>query len=516
MARSYKSLRKNNVGLLQAGMAAGGMGGFGPSGLCKSQRPNGTHNGTHNGTQFFFMGYTPETHNSNSVEAERHGKACSTYARKIQPTEVAEVVRRYDWTIDTYYDRYKADIDLRDMKYYVKNSQDNVYVCLENANLGASAGVQSKYEPTGKSSVPFRTTDGYMWKYLYSIDRELKDFLKTVNSVDYMPIKVIDYRDARGSNVGSTNRAQYNVERQLGGKIVSATIDLSDTIRFATDSPSITVVGNGNKTATVSLSVNGTYVNGISVTDPGSGYDYATVRLNDTPLTHTASEVEAKIQINISPHNSRCTYVPANSYFYVEKVMYNVRIDTADLSSAVRQKVFNFYGVSKNYLLNKPNVDIFAGDELVLPGIKKNYRLSEKMLVMGTTAASVYPPGTFDYGTSTPTFNVGDGITDGKDINHQALISFFGRPNGYTGVNQAFIEITRETGIGGTGQWKNTNYFFKGFDVTGGTRYYNVQSSFATADIRRTSGEVLYINYLDSDLTMANELVSNFVFLQEV
>ena len=483
----------------------------------KSFRKNLTTNFIENlGNQFFFMGYSPDTYQSNSIEAERNAKACSSYARKVMPTEVAKVIKRYDWTTDTYYDRYKSDIDLRDLKYYVKNSQDNVYVCLENANLGVSAGVQSIIEPTGKPSVPFRTTDGYMWKYIYSIDRELKDFLKTVNSVDYMPVKVISRRDARRANTGTTNRAQYNVERRLGGKIESATIDLSETIGFSTNSPTLTVVGDGDKQATVTLSVNSNVVNGISVTTPGSGYDYATVRLNDTPTTHTVSEVVAKIGLNISPENNGPS-VPAESYFNIERMMYNIRVDTADLSSAVRQKVFNFYGISKDYFLNKPGVDILAGNEF-LTDIKKNYRISQKMRLQGATVGEIEGGVTFDYST-TPTFSVGDGITDIDDKKHQSLVTFFGRPKGYTGVNEALIEIVRETGTGGNGtggQFLNTYAVYKGSGVTSGSKYYNVQTSFGTADIKRGSGDVLYINYLDSNLTMANELVSNFVFLQEV
>ena len=489
MARSYKSLRRNFTTTYIENL----------------------------GDQFFFMGYSPDTFQSNSIEAERNAKVCSSYARKVMPTEVAKVIKRYDWTSDTLYDRYKTEIDLRDKKYYVKNSEDNVYICLENSDKGVSGGNQSNVEPTGRSSVPFRTNDGYLWKYVYTIDKHLKDFLKTVNSVDYMPVKILDQVSVRRANVGATDRSQYNVERQLGGKIESATIDLSETIGFSTNSPTLTVIGDGNKEATVTLSVNNNVVNGISVTNSGSGYNYATVRLDDTPTTHTVSEVEAKISLNISPENTRRSQVPAESYFHIEKIMYNIRVDTADLSSAVRQTEFNFYGLSKDYILNKSNVSLPAGSEL-LTDIKKNYRLSQRMRIKGETAASA-TSATFDYSTSSPTFNLGDGITDIDDVKHQALVTFFGRPRGYTGVSEAVLEIVRETGTGGNGtggQFLNTYYVRKGFGVTSGSVYYNVQSSFATADIKPGSGDVLYINYLDSNITMTNELVSNFVFLQEV
>jgi hypothetical protein len=100
---------------------------------------------------------------------------------------------------------------------------------------------------------------------------------------------------------------------------------------------------------------------------------------------------------------------------------------------------------------------------------------------------------TFDYST-TPTFSVGDGITDIDDINHQSLVTFFGRPNGYTGVNEALIEITRETGTGGNGtggQFLNTYAVYGGFGVTSGSKYYNIQTSFG----QRT--EILFFNKRD-------------------
>jgi len=487
MARSYKSLRKTNAHLVASGSA-----------------------------QFFFMGYTPGVTaiQSNSITAERTALACSTYARRILETEKAFVVKRYDWTSGTYYERYKNDIDLRNKEYYTKNSQDNVYVCLDNGGVGVgvSGGSRSIVEPTGKKSVPFETSDGYKWKYLYTIDRHYKNYLRSVNNVDYMPVKLISFADARSANVGDTLRAQYNSERGYSGRLESATIDLSDTISFSTNSPTITVVGDGVG-ASIRLSVNNYNVNGISVVNEGRDYNFIRVKLTSVPTTHTTSQVENLIQLNLSPTNRRERRVPAESYFHIEKIMYNVRVDTADFDAAgIRQTTFNLYGISKDHNLNK-RFDMVAGSELI-KDIKKNYRLSEVLELRGASAGIIGDAATFDYSSDSPTFNVGDGITDATDADIEGMVVFFGRPAGETGTNRARLEITRTTGTAGI--FAESTQIYKGFGATTGTKYYNHQSSYGTADIKRASGEVLYINYLGSDLNMTNQLVSNFVFLQEV
>ncbi|HBX65038.1 MAG TPA: hypothetical protein DEG32_02365, partial [Balneolaceae bacterium] len=94
------------------------------------------------------------------------------------------------------------------------------------------------------------------------------------------------------------------------------------------------------------------------------------------------------------------------------------------------------------------------------------------------------------------------------------MVVFFGRPAGETGTNKARLEVTRTTGTAGI--FAESTRIYPGFGATSGVRYYNHQSGYGTADIERSSGEVLYINYLTSNLNMTNQLVSNFVFLQEV
>lgn len=65
-------------------------------------------------------------------------------------------------------------------KFYVLTDDYNVYVCLNN-NLNA----QSTVKPYGTSSLPITLTDGYIWKFLYSIPLSLRNRFLTP---EYMPV----------------------------------------------------------------------------------------------------------------------------------------------------------------------------------------------------------------------------------------------------------------------------------------------------------------------------------------
>jgi hypothetical protein len=105
-------------------------------------------------------------------------------AKKVTTGDVSHVVPRYNWTSGTVYSMYRdTDIDLYFRRYYVLTNEFNVYKCLYN-NKGSASTVK----PTGFSTTPFTTSDGYTWKYMYTISLgEANKFLTSV----HMPVKTI-------------------------------------------------------------------------------------------------------------------------------------------------------------------------------------------------------------------------------------------------------------------------------------------------------------------------------------
>jgi hypothetical protein len=120
--------------------------------------------------------------NEQNLQYEQHRRFIG--AKKIDTGSVSHVVPRYDWTAGKTYSMYRdTDIDMYERAYYVLTDQYNVYKCLYNNKGGGST-----VKPTGFSTLPFTTSDGYTWKYMYTISLgEADKFLTTV----HMPVKNI-------------------------------------------------------------------------------------------------------------------------------------------------------------------------------------------------------------------------------------------------------------------------------------------------------------------------------------
>ena len=84
--------------------------------------------------------------------------------KKVVPSDVSFVTRRIDWTQNTVYDQYDSRIDLKTKNFYVLTDTFDVYKCLNN-----NYNVQSTVKPIGTSIFPITLSDGYVWKYMYTI-----------------------------------------------------------------------------------------------------------------------------------------------------------------------------------------------------------------------------------------------------------------------------------------------------------------------------------------------------------
>jgi hypothetical protein len=101
--------------------------------------------------------------------------------KRIVPSDIAHVVRRIDWEKFATYVAYdNLDPDLFSKSFYVINSEFNVYKCIHNNN-----DQQSLIEPTGISLDIVTLSDGYRWKYMYSIS--IGDRLKFLTN-KWMPV----------------------------------------------------------------------------------------------------------------------------------------------------------------------------------------------------------------------------------------------------------------------------------------------------------------------------------------
>lgn len=163
------------------------------------------------------------------------------YLKKISPNDVSLVTARYNWETGTVFANWDDTVNVYNTNFYCL-ADNNVYKCLDN-----NAGAASTVKPVGKSFYTFRTADGYLWKYMYTVpqfkisrfmtfdklpvQRALSDSFYNKGSIDAVIINNggINYTDAlltsvvvSGATVGSGAVGTVNVNAL--GQITSVTI----------------------------------------------------------------------------------------------------------------------------------------------------------------------------------------------------------------------------------------------------------------------------------------------------
>ena len=205
--------------------------------------------------------------------------------KKVPPSEVRQVIRNNKWTSGSVYDYYRHDygsvIDrsqnngntiiyqlgisneakLYETNFYVVTSEYKVYKCLDNGGNSAST-----VEPSSTSQSPFLLSDGYTWKYMFTVNAS--DFEK-FKSDEYIPVpetSEVSNRIAASSNYGG---AIYKVDIKVAGSGYS-TGDIFN------------IVGDGQDAQVRVTTVNSSGgITGVKVINPGTGYTYGQI---DTSL----------------------------------------------------------------------------------------------------------------------------------------------------------------------------------------------------------------------------------------
>ena len=120
-------------------------------------------------------------------------------AKKITSADVSHIIPRINWESNTAYTAHsQSNNEQSANNFYVVTDQLNVYKCLQN-NVANGA---STIKPTGTGTGLIELSDGYKWKYMYTISPQ--DTLKFTTS-EYIPVKKI------GAINDGTN--QYTVEQ---------------------------------------------------------------------------------------------------------------------------------------------------------------------------------------------------------------------------------------------------------------------------------------------------------------
>jgi len=160
----------------------------------------------------------------------------------IQVPDRSYVVPKNNWQSGTIYSAYKDNLSAYpNNPYYVLTQANAVYICLY-ANKNSNGVTQaSNIEPSGSSKNAFRTGDGYVWKFLYTLGTaESNKFL----SSGYMPVKLVI---ADPGNTVSDLEQLGIQDSAIPGQI--ANFDIVNPGAGYTSDPTVTILGDGTITA---------------------------------------------------------------------------------------------------------------------------------------------------------------------------------------------------------------------------------------------------------------------------
>lgn len=94
------------------------------------------------------------------------------YGKQITSNDIVLIINKSVWAAGTVYDQYEHDIDLSTKNFFVATSGAgggyDVFKCLSNNN-GAASTYYPRLSETAADDAIYETSDGYQWKYMFSI-----------------------------------------------------------------------------------------------------------------------------------------------------------------------------------------------------------------------------------------------------------------------------------------------------------------------------------------------------------
>jgi len=190
----------------------------------------------------------------------------------IQAIKTAEtvsfVIPRYNWSSGSIYSAFDDNqTGYPTNSYYVLTEDNSIYMCLQQSKNAAGVIQTSTVKPTGSSIRPVETSDGYIWKYMYTIGA-LQGTQFT--SANFIPLQKI--ADSAGAPGLSALEAQQALVQQASNAGEISSIQLITGGSGYTSVPAINIVGdNTGKAAAATAFVTGGVVTKIEMNDSGAG-----------------------------------------------------------------------------------------------------------------------------------------------------------------------------------------------------------------------------------------------------
>ena len=198
-------------------------------------------------------------------------------AKQIYSNDISPVIQRIDWTSGTTYDYYRDDVNMFEvdgtgtlqLNFYIRNRYDQVFKCLWNNNSQPSTQ-EPFFQPGSYGTNNIYTgSDGYKWKYIYTIDVGLKR--KFMDS-KWIPVPVSENTpNPIQTSAGFGDIEVINITNG-GSGYDSANADIV-----------VKITGDGvGATGTAVANTQTKIITDIAVANTGANYTYANVYVTST------------------------------------------------------------------------------------------------------------------------------------------------------------------------------------------------------------------------------------------
>ena len=444
------------------------------------------------------------------------------FLKKITADDVRRVVPRINWQSGTVYDMYRNNYSgenqyvdknltpqtrsttLYGSTFYVVTSEFRVYLCINNgANPDNEEGQKSTTEPTHTNTAPQSSggTDGYIWKYLYTISPS--DIVKFVTT-KYIPLPQ-KWGDATNENIKNAavdGEIQTIVLKREGAGVGVGTTN-SGTIT------GIRISGDGTGGEATAVITNGK-VTSVVPSAGGTGYTYGSLKFTTGDYV-SGSGQPVTLGVPLSPQDIpdfEVVIPPKGGHgadIYRElggfRVMMYAKFDNNvdDLPDYVVGNNFSRVGIVKNPLE-------FNGSTLLNSTTATN--LSALQLKVGptsgvsTTSSVTYPVNTL----ITQTVGVGStAVAYVASWNPDTGVLKYYQPVGFSTLGQYsykkldFVGVNTSPITGGSPGNLIINSDFNGESIQGdGGQNIALSQTFnsgkANPDVKKYSGDIIYID----------------------
>lgn len=371
------------------------------------------------------------------------------YGKRVTSSDVVRMTKRYNWVSGTTYTKYTHDrSDLYDTSFYVcidEGSSYSIFKCLDNNNSSPSTIPPSITETAADDDLYF-TSDGYQWKYMYSITTsQLAKFATS----DYIPVYVnadvvgnsvsgsidnievvvagnnysaytngtfeavrvggnnliytIDYtgssantnfyKDSAIKITAGTGAGQqrkivgYSVSGTIRNVIVDQEFEINPTTSSRYDiSPLVTISGDGaNAVARGIVNSSSNTIYSVEITSRGTGYSYATAVVSGN--TGSIGGVSASLKVIVSPkdgHGSNAASELGARYVGISTAFDS----TLSSDKVVDENDFRSVGIVKDPLFTIVTLDVSSVTGSFLVGERLNQTQGSTFTAYGTIASA--------------------------------------------------------------------------------------------------------------------------------